>query len=76
MAELPSGEDLLGLSPREVLDGSGGSEDPEEAQQDQGEDVIICDFIEEMNSCIFLCFGRTRPQNLCLKCPHDSCHTS
>lgn len=52
MAELPSGEDLLGLSPREVLDGSGGSEDPEEAQQDQGGDVIICDFIEEMNSCV------------------------
>lgn len=42
MAELPGRKDLLGLSPGAVLDGSGGSEDPEEAQQDQGEDVIIC----------------------------------
>lgn len=50
MAELPGGEDLLGLSAGEVLDRSGGSEDPEEAQQDQGEDVIICYFMGEMSS--------------------------
>lgn len=49
MAELPGGEDLLGFSPGEVLDRSGGSEDPEEAQQDQGEDVIFCYFMGKMN---------------------------
>lgn len=39
MGKLPGGKDLLGLSPGEVLDRSGGTEDPEETQQDQGEGV-------------------------------------
>lgn len=41
MGELPGGKDLLGLPPGEVLDRSGGTEDPEETKQDQGE--AVCD---------------------------------
>lgn len=37
LGELPSGQDFLGLSPGEVLDRSGGTQNPEETQQDQGE---------------------------------------
>lgn len=38
MGELAGGKNLLGLSAGEVLDRSGGAQDPEETQQDQGED--------------------------------------
>lgn len=37
VGELPGGKDLLGFSQREVLDRSGGTQDPEETEQDQGE---------------------------------------
>lgn len=36
MGELPGGKDLLGLPPGEVLERSGGPEDPEETRQDKG----------------------------------------
>lgn len=39
MGELPGGKDLLGLPPGEVLERSGGPEDPEETRQDKGEAV-------------------------------------
>lgn len=70
MAELPGGKDFLGLSKGKVLDRSGGSEDPEEAQQDQGDKWI------------FHCFGGY-PHKICARVyvfyslnVINSCHTS
>ena len=48
LGEFPSGKDFLGLSPREVLDGSGGTQDPEETQQDQGERGWVHSFVSRL----------------------------